>query len=393
MNVLHLHESIELKGGSEVYIDLLCKYLPAAGVDSAWIAITRGSHNYIVEHAVGGREEIAFDDVNRYLQKIITESKIDIFHIHGITDPALIQECLSLLPVVRSMHEPRLFCPGAQKFWLASEEVCKVPFGVHCLYHAYTQKCCNRSPARLAKAFGNTKFELSTAVLKYKALIAMSEYMKHEAVSAGVDDDKVHVIPYFVEERSAASYNQNQPLRIVFIGRLHESKGVHYLLRAFEVLCRSLKTDVSLDIIGSGSFEPALRVQAESLGISDKVHFKGWLSRAEIYEAIDSAYIMAVPSIYPEAFGIVGIEAMMAGKPVVGYNNGGISQWLIHNETGFCVTSKDVDALAESMRILFQYPVVYERMSQHARRLALEHYTPATHISRLVAVYQEAILD
>ena len=96
-----------------------------------------------------------------YLSDYVNYNSIDIIHIHSLSNSKIINHCFSIAPVVRTMHEPRMFCPGQGKFWRLSERVCNKPFGIHCVYHAYKEGCCNRHPIRLIKSHANVLFETS----------------------------------------------------------------------------------------------------------------------------------------------------------------------------------------------------------------------------------------
>ncbi|HSB94030.1 MAG TPA: glycosyltransferase family 4 protein [Flavitalea sp.] len=392
MRVLHVHEALEIVGGSEVYISLLCKYLPLYHIETDWVSINFSDSQYNVRDKRG---VIDFScsklDFRGSLRLFLIKYGYNLIHIHGVSDPFVVDVCLDMLPVVRSLHEPRVFCPGSQKFFLKSEEVCKIPFGYHCFAHAYTEKCCNRHPRRLLKAYNNTKFEVKNASPRYGAIIAMSQYMKNEAVLAGIESSNIYVNPYFVEETDIVE-NQSQERRtILFLGRLHETKGVHYLLDAFALLSKSTHFRIELQIIGSGSFETFLKSKSERLGIGSMVQFMGWQAREEIQRALSNSDVVAVPSIYPEAFGIVGIEAMMAAKPVVGFDVGGISDWLHHDQTGFLIPVKDSVAFAHGLERLLTDAELYTRFSINSRKIAIDHFTPSVHLNKLVAVYQSLL--
>lgn len=392
MKVLHIHETIAIRGGSEVYIDLLCKYLPQYGVQTDWISMYREGEEYLLDNRQRPGTRVKRELLKAVLAALLDESNYSLIHLHGISDPYIVETCLALRPVVRSLHEPRVICPGAQKFFRKSEQVCTIPFGLHCFGHAYTQGCCNRHPARLWQAYTNTYFELNTAAPQYKSLIVMSQYMQREAMAAGIDAKKLVVNPYFIEDLPSPPTAQPSGNSILYMGRLHESKGVHYLLQAFAQIKTSLAPAPTLEIIGSGSNEEGLQAQCRRLGIADRVFFRGWQSRSAIDAALAACDVVAVPSIYPEAFGIVGIEAMIHAKPVVAFNVGGISDWLRNEETGFLVPAKDSATFAHGLSRLLSDASLYRRMSARARQVALQEYLPKNHLVKLISTYEAALI-
>ena len=123
----------------------------------------------------------------------------------------------------------------------------------------------------------------------------------------------------------------------------------------------------------------------------DRITFHGWKAAEEIQLLLKKSYIMIFPSIYPEAFGISGIEAMMQGKPVVGFDVGGVSTWLKHTETGFLVPVKNVKKMTEKIQFLLDNKTIYAEMCKKARKVALEEFSPQVHIEKLIEIYSKAI--
>lgn len=390
--VIHLNDKIRLAGGVEVYLEQLQRLLPQVGWQSKWLGVQRNGRQVKLER---------FDDPARswsgtvaefkqFLAKDLAESAVGLLHVHSISDPELIYSCFNVAPVVRTMHEPRMFCPGQGKFWSRSEIPCTKPFGAHCLWHAYTEKCCNRHPKRLLAALRNTHFEIREASARYAAIIANSNYIRQEAMQAGIPGKKIQVLPYFAEDKEPVSpVSHTDVPRIFFAGRLSKTKGVHYLLQAFAKVLKQF-SDAHLDIVGAGIDEHFFERHAQELNVARAVTFHGWCNRARVAELIDASTVVAFPSIYPEAFGVVGIEAMMRGKPVVAFDGGGIRDWLRDGDTGFLVPSKEVESFASAIRKLLEEQELHNRMSSRARQIASKNFSSDRHIEELSALYERA---
>jgi len=396
MNVLHLNDNYQIKGGTEVYIHQLQQLLPEFGVNSFFIGVSfiigQGFTIETINYSKKGlQEKEAFD----FIISFVNENKIDLLHLHGISDPNLVKLCLILRPVIRSMHEPRLFCPGNQKFWLKSENICTKPFGKHCLVHAFTQRCASIRPNNLINNYSNVKFEIDVAAPQYKFILAMSEYVKSEAICVGISSDNIVVNPYFTTIHNDIDFVDefvpDKVKHIVFAGRLHASKGAHLLIKAMQRIFLDYE-DVVLDIIGDGDFKNELLSLIKQLEIpSDKIIFHGWLNHHQTIEHIKKSYLLAFPSIYPEAFGIVGIEAMMCSKPIVAFDVGGVSTWLKDKINGFLVENKNVDIFAEKIKILLNNENIYSQFSNKSRELALKNFLPEIHIDKLVTLYRKCV--
>ena len=126
---------------------------------------------------------------------------------------------------------------------------------------------------------------------------------------------------------------------MVYAGRIVREKGVDVLIRA------AREVDAEFVICGDGRLE-AMRELARRCGVERRVQFKGWLGPEELSREVADALVMAVPSLWPEPFGMVGIEALAAGRPVVASATGGIEDWLEHGVSGLCVEPGDVRGLA-----------------------------------------------
>lgn len=396
MNVLHINQSYEIKGGAEVYVHQLTELLPQYNVLPFFIAISDSKKKNRFD--VNGKSicltQKSKEEVKLILSAFIEDNKIDIIHVHSISNKDLVKFCLDKRPVIRSMHEPRVFCPGRQKFLLKSESICQKPFGLHCCIKAYTEKCQDsRIPNEVIRSYSNVKFEINYAAKRYKRIVAMSNYVKNEAILSGISEQSIVVNPYFtpvINELNEKFNEDGSVKRIVFVGRLHPSKGVHTLIKSLSNILKK-QHNVVLDIIGDGLFKNELLNLISSENISsEKIIFHGWLSHKDTTQKIKEAYMIVFPSIYPEAFGIVGIEAMMRSKPVVAFDAGGVSEWLENNVTGFLVEVKNEKKLEEKVSTLLSDTELYKIFSFNARTNALSKFTPEIHLSSLVQLYRDS---
>ena len=394
LKILHINDKIELSGGVETYIKQICDNSYKYNIKSEWIGLYKYKDYRIRSYRNSSKTLFSgkLNDLKNYLSDFVSKHSFDVIHIHSLTNSIIINHCFSIAPVVRTMHEPRMICPGQGKFLRKSEQICKKPYGLHCFYHAYKEGCCNRHPKRLLKAYNNVNFETKIASIKYAAIFVMSDYILDEALKVGYNKNKLFLNPCFtptVSKENIINCINDELKSIVYIGRLSRTKGVHYAIKS---IIKLLKQGYKLqfDIVGAGHDENYFKSLVPEQYKSQFI-FHGWQDRVAVNLILNKAYVVLFPSIYPEAFGITGIEAMMRGKPVVGFSVGGVSTWLKNNETGFLVEQKNYTEMANKVARLLDDVSLYRRFSTNSRDTAIREFSEEKHISILKLIYKYII--
>lgn len=204
---------------------------------------------------------------------------------------------------------------------------------------------------------------------KASAVTVVSEALKEEVISLWPCNNLEVIsmgcdIHNFGRQYRVDNYfNQNNKKVILFVGRLAEKKGVSYLIEAIKQI------DAKLVIVGSGPLESELKKQ--SIGYEKKIQFLGPKTHEELREIYASADIFVAPSITAkdgdkEGFGLVLLEAMASGLPVIGSNSGGIPSIVHHGKNGFLVKEKDVNGLIEKIKLLLCDEKLYFKLAQQA---------------------------
>jgi rhamnosyl/mannosyltransferase len=150
---------------------------------------------------------------------------------------------------------------------------------------------------------------------------------------------------------------------LLFVGRLNYYKGVEYLIDAMP------SVEADLLVAGTGDRRDALEIRAARTGVSDRVHFLGYVEEERLHACYDRADVFVLPSVEPsEAFGIVQLEAMAYRTPVVNTALPTGVPWVSqHGETGLTVPPRDADALAEAITTLLEDPTRRRRYGSQAR--------------------------
>lgn len=163
-------------------------------------------------------------------------------------------------------------------------------------------------------------------------------------------EEKTTVIPNMIREDMflpPAEPRERDPFTFLWAGRLEHVKGLDILLEAVKILKDKTAGNFTVRLAGKGSLRPELELLAERLGVDDRVHFLGRISREDMQREMQRANCFVLPSRY-EAFGAVLIEAMATGMPVIATRSGGPDS-IVTGETGVLIDSENSEQLAGAM--------------------------------------------
>ena len=217
-------------------------------------------------------------------------------------------------------------------------------------------------------------------MLTYEAteVIVNSNYMKSEVQRLfGLPFEKINVIPNGINLNIYNGIEKNFEFRrkyardnekiVMCAGRLVYEKGFQYLIDAAPKILNNYH-DVKFIIAGKGGMMDELKAKANYLGISDKVYFTGQLCPQDLYTMYKCADVAVFPSTY-EPFGIVAIEGMYAGTPIVVSDVGGLNEIVEHGVTGMKSYAGNSNSLADSiLSLLFDQQLAYNVAKKRKRK-------------------------
>lgn len=227
--------------------------------------------------------------------------------------------------------------------------------------------------------------------------VAVSEYVKRVWCEQGVvASDRVAVIYHGtnpVEINTSKVRDVVRDLKIPTgapiigtVGLLEVQKGTEFLLRAMP-LVKQVSPDCHCLIVGSGPLRTYLENVAESLAVKESVHFLGW--RDDVADLISLFDVFCLPSLN-ESFGLVLLEAMAQGKPIVATNAEGIPEVIINGETGLLVPPYDSEALANALIYCLLHQEVGREMGEKGRVRLLAQYTNESMVQHYERLYLHA---
>ena len=220
----------------------------------------------------------------------------------------------------------KAFCPGRGK-WTRDNRVCRELMGRE------TCEGCFIDPAYFSQILETTEERLEA--LRPHSLSVVSRYMGQELSALGIPEENITHVPPYIPPLTASSVGDPGPPCVLFVGRLSVAKGVDAAIDAWR------KSGLKIPLVFAGSGRERGRLESEGFEVT------GWLPRADLRAFYGRAQALLLPSRWQEPFGIVGIEALRMGVPVVAWESGGVSEW--HPGGDLLVPWGDVEALAVAL--------------------------------------------
>ena len=231
-------------------------------------------------------------------------------------------------------------------------------------------------------------------------VIVNSNYMKgHVQGLFGLPFDKINVIPNGINVNNFVGIDRDYDFRrqyamdnekiILYVGRLVYEKGVQHLISAMPKILANYH-DSKLIIAGKGGMMDELRAQAFNMGLSDKVYFTGYLNSKQVQKMYKCADVAVFPSTY-EPFGIVALEAMLAGVPTVVSDIGGLNEIVEHRIDGMKSYAGNANSIADSVLSLLYDPQLAANVAKRARIKVKENFNWNKIAQDTHYIYEQAI--
>lgn len=324
---------------------------------------------------------------SKVLRSILDKEKPDVILANDLKNISFLSLLIDYGKLVTMTHYGWLFCLRNVRILYLSRNACHRKMNFRCLLHGcFLRKAGKASVLPLRYNSFKELRKLINLYLQIPKHIVASRYMKNLFLDHGFHNEQVEIINLFAElPGSHYEHTVSKDPRVVFMGRIDRYKGVDFLLKALS----RISSPFTCDIIGDGPFLLHCIKLSHKLGLEKSVNFLGWLSRDNARQYLYKASVIVVPSIMPEAFGMVGIEAMAYRKPVVAFDNGGISDWLEDGKTGYLVPSKDTIALATKIDYLLRNVDHADQLGIIGLQTAETKFNRNIHFGRLISLFEE----
>ena len=322
-------------------------------------------------------------NLSAYLQlrKILAEFKPDVVHLRiflGQLSP-LILPLLKDIPCIYQMAMYRPICPKGTKI---------LPDGQPCQYKA--GRVCLKAKCMTPQSWAVLMLQKQLWERwrnNIDCMVALSHGMKERLEAEGITP--VEVVYNGVKERPMRSALSDPPT-VAFAGRLVATKGVEVLIKAFAIALETVP-QARLLIAGSGEDKTTYRELAIALNIDRAITWLGHVSRTELEQQFDRAWVQVIPSLWAEPFGNVTTEAMMRGTAVIASAVGAQPEIVDDGTMGFLVDAGNEIALAEKLTIILSDRQLASQMGQSGRERALTEFSEDKRDRTFLEIYARLI--
>ncbi len=380
----------EVVGGAERYLQAVLPALRARGHEVALVVEHFGlpEVEHLDDHPPAG---IVSRDGAGAVLRAARDFGPDVLWVHGLEAPAFEAALLDVAPAALFAHGYYGTCgTGHKRFAWPDWRPCDRRLGPSCLALTWARRCGGLDPLRTLRTYDDQRAR-QRLLSRYRVVMVASRHMAEEFRRHGVAEDRLAVTPPPPTGATPALVAPAPTPRsgpIVFMGRMVPEKGARHLLDAVATAGYTLGWRPPLRLVGDGPQRPALLDHARALGLD--AEFPGWLRGADRFAVLTGASLLAMPSLWPEPFGLAGIEAGAFGVPAVAYAVGGIPEWLRPGESGELAPSPPrVAGLADAIVRALRDPAHHARLAAGAWTLARTWAMPR-HLEALEAALARA---
>ena len=403
MKILMVNKFFYIKGGSETYYFSLKKLLEKKGHTVIDFSM-KDEKNFVSEYSNYFVENVNYNEGNilqkvraglkivysieakKRFEKLVWDTRPDLVHLH-IFQHQLSPSILDILkkyriPTVYTAHDLKMLCLNYKMLQHGKLcEQCRDGRYYRCAVNRCVKNSFFKSCINTVEGYVH-HWHKSYDVID--EIITPSAFFKKKFEEFGIPEIKVTHISNFLDmENLTINRSEESEAYYLYFGRLSEEKGILTLLKAFCML------NVRLDIVGTGPLQKNVTEYIRKKGL-EKIHFLGFKSGQELKDIVGNAKAVILPSEWYENSPYSIIEALQAGRPVIGADIGGIPELIDGN--GFLFRSGDAKDLALQInRMESLSDDEYEGMKRASYRLFLRNHTADGHYQKLKQIYDRAL--
>ena len=384
MRICFVHDVIGDLGGAEANVRHAATGLAARGHE---VALLHGTGTTSGEERFKTLFPMRFDWARNGLEAVAAAlaSAPDVIYVHKLANMDVLERLVaSHIPLVRMVHDHDMYCGRSYRYLPWNRKPCTKTAGWGCLKTCAVVRDRNGIlPVKLN--WPGDKLRELELCRQFDRQIVVTPFMQNELVQHGFDAKTISILPPVPKPAPADFHADYRDPEVLYVGQLLRGKGVDAMIRA---LSRCQSTTWRARIIGEGPHRHDCEQLVQQLGLADRVTFTGWIAQEQLHEAYAHARCAVIPSLWPEPIATVGLELLHHGMPVVGFDAGGIEDWLRHEEVGLLVPWNDLTTMAQSIDRLISDKNLAETYGQRGRQIAQQEWVYGNYVRDL-----EFILD
>lgn len=315
------------------------------------------------------------------LRKKIRKNKPDIIHLNNISkyqNSIVLAALKEKVPLIQTIHDIRVVCPIGTGVKV-DVKVCDGGLGIKCLIN----KCLRMKSYIYLFYPWKIRQLLNRYGIRY--FIVLSNSFKNILESKGWRN--IIFMPFFINYK-ACNNKINTRKDLLFVGSLIDIKGLQYLIKSMPKIIKQFP-ESKLHIVGDGSEKTKYETIVKDLRLQNNIIFHGKVPNEKVINFYKKSFLFIMPSICIETFGLVGLEAMASGLPVIGSNIGGIPEWLEDGKTGFLVEPGNIEQISNNIIRILSDEKLANDLAENARKRAENWPSQDEYVDKLIKVYMK----
>jgi len=381
MKILQVHNQYQYAGGEDAVVQMEADLLRNHNVEvHQWIENNDNISGLTSKISTALTTHYSHSSKQEMIGKLKAVEP-NVVHVHNFfpkLSPSIFEACYEMgVPVVLTLHNYRLVCPGA--LLMRDNIVCE-----DCLpnkpFNAVKHGCYKNSIlGTMAVAYMlHTHIKKHTWEQKVDRFICLTEFAKKKFSDCRFPAEKISVKPNFVDIPFVA--DQSRMKQALFVGRLSQEKGIHVLLEAWKNI------EMPLLVAGDGPLQSEI-----ALSNIHTIKMLGLTSKDDVYALMRQSTFLVMPSIWYEGFPMVLVEAFAHGLPVICSNIGGMAEVVQDGVTGLHFEAGNSEDLAKKISWAEKHEDEMRQMGEKARRMYELNYSPDNNFIVLHEIYLKAI--
>ena len=387
MKILYVHERFGALAGAEANISIVASEMAQRG------------HTMGILHGPGtGKNEAGWQAIfpNRFplgpngaesVAQALREFQPTVVYVHKMADLEVISALVdSGVPLVRMVHDHDIYCMRSYKYNYFNRRICTRAASLYCVFGCLACVVKSSGPGLPLKwvSYSAKKREIRLNH-RFDRMCVVTHYLQDELVKNGFDPKRIEIHPPVPRPGEAGLRSTFSDRNLIhYAGQIIRGKGVDVLLRALA----KVKSPFECIILGDGNHKAECERLNAELGLTDRVHFKGFIPQDELKAYYRECSVVALSSVWPEPIATIGLEVMRYALPVVAFDAGGIKDWLIDGKNGYLVPWMDTDAFAARLDQLLKDKPLAKQLGEAGFELVSEHYDFEKYLAGLEDLFQ-----